>query len=343
MTDTLQRSADETQAVPPFAQASDAVPPSARPPKPPKPPKVPKAQKPPRPPRRPPASAIPVVPLGPVQTVIRGVLLLVAAMLFAFAANLMVLSHVQHFVAQQQQTNELKLELAAGTAPVSEATFDDKLVPDGAPVGLIDIPSINVHEVISEGTSAPILQSGPGHRRDSVLPGQAGISTIMGRAAAYGGPFSRIQELAPGDRFTVTTGQGSQTFSVIGVRYAGDPIPRFQPGTSRVTLITARGPAYIPTAVAYVDATLSSTVQPAGKRQTTFLALPATDGAMATDTSTVWALIFALQFLLVVEIAAVWAYRKIGAQKTWVVFTPLTILAALYVANQMTLLLPNLL
>ncbi|WP_253202014.1 sortase [Subtercola sp. PAMC28395] len=320
-----------------------AGPPSLRPPKPPKPPKVPKAARPPRPPRRPPASAMPVIPLGPAQTILRGVLLLVAVMLFAFAANLMILSHVQHAVAQQQQSNELRVELAAGTTPVSEATFDDKLVADGAPLGIIDIPSIGVHEVISEGTSADILKNGPGHRRDSVLPGQAGISTVMGRAAAYGGPFSRIQELAPGDRFTVLTGQGTQTFSVIGVRYAGDPVPTFQGGTSRLTMITARGPAYIPNAIAYVDAALASEVQPAGKRQTTYLALPATQQAMATDPSTVWALVFALQFLLAVEIAAVWAYRKIGPQKTWVVFLPLSVLAALYVANQMTLLLPNLL
>ncbi|MCU1480289.1 MAG: sortase [Subtercola sp.] len=286
---------------------------------------------------------MPVEPLGPIQTVLRGVLLLVAAMLFAFAANLTILSHVQHFVAQQQQLNELRVEAAAGTLPVSEATFDEKLVPDGAPVGFIDIPSINVHEVISEGTSGDVLKSGPGHRRDSVLPGQAGISTVMGRAAAFGGPFSRIQELAPGDTFTVVTGQGTQRFAVIGVRYSGDPVPTFRGGTSRLTLITARGLAYVPTAVAYVDAELTSQVQPAGARQTTFLALPARDTTMATDTSTLWALVFALQFLLAVEIGAVWAFRRIGAQKTWVVFAPLSILAALYVSNQMILLLPNLL
>ncbi|MEA9984166.1 sortase, partial [Subtercola sp. RTI3] len=282
-------------------------------------------------------------PLTPLQIFLRGVLILVAAMLFAFAANLMVLSHIQHAVSQQQAMNELRVSLAAGTAPVSEATFDNSLVADATPLGIIDIPSIGVHEVFSEGTSASVLEGGPGHRRDSVLPGQAGISTVMARAAAYGGPFSRIQELAPGDRMTVLTGQGSQTFAVIGVRYAGDPVPTYAPGTSRLTLVTARGPAFIPTAIAYVDTQLTSLVQPAGKRQTTFIALPSAELAMSTDTSTAWALVFALQFLLVVEMAAVWAYRRIGAQKTWVVFVPLSLLAALYVANQMTLLLPNLL
>ncbi|RFA11305.1 sortase [Subtercola boreus] len=306
--------------------------------------KAPKPPKPPRVPRRPPPSTLgPPPPPSPVQIVLRGVLLLIAAMLFAFAANLMVLSHVQHFVAQQQLMNEYRVQLTAGTAPVSEATFDESLVADGAPVGVIDIPSIGVREVISEGSSADILKNGPGHRRDSVLPGQAGISTVMARSAAYGGPFSRIQELAPGDKLSVTTGQGEQQFEVVGVRYAGDPVPTFKGGTSRLTLITARGPAFIPTGIAYVDAQLTSDVQPAGKRQTTYLALPTVDQAMATDTSTAWALVFALQFLLVVELAAVWAFRRIGAQKTWVVFAPLSILSALFVANQLALLLPNLL
>jgi len=46
---------------------------------------------------------------------------------------------------------------------------------------------------------------------------------------------------------------------------------------------------------------------------------------------------------VVVQVAAVWAYNRLGAQKTWVVFVPVGLLAVLYVTNQLTLLLPNLL
>ena len=107
-------------------------------------------------------------------------------------------------------------------------------------------------------------------------------------------------------------------------------------------LQTARGPAFIPNGIAYVDAQLRSEVQASGQRQTTFTALPVQDKPMATDTSTVWALVFALQFLLVAQFAAVWSFRRLGAQKTWVVFVPVGVLAVLYVTNQLTLLLPNL-
>ena len=246
-------------------------------------------------------------------------------------------------MSQQQLTNEFREQLAEGIVPVSEGTFDDVLLADGVPVALIEIPSLGVKEVVVEGTSSTVLKSGPGHRRDTVLPGQVGTSIIMGRAAAYGGPFSRIQELAPGDKFTVRTGQGQQTFEVIGVRYAGDPSPPAPAaGTSRLVLETARGPAYMPSGVAYVDAELTVTAENAGLRWTRFAALPPEDLALASDPSTAWALVFALQFLLLVALGAVWAFARVGAQKTWVVFAPTTLLAGLFVANQVAILLPNL-
>jgi len=312
--------------------------------KPPRPPRAPKPPRVPKPPRRAPRPPKQYAPLSPQVILVRGSLTILAALLIAFAANVTVLSQVQHLVSQQMLHNELREQLSAGTAPVSEGDFDDVLLADGAPLAVIDIPQIDVHEVVVEGTSGDTLKAGPGHRRDSVLPGQQGISVLMGRAAAYGGPFGRIQELAPGDSFTVRTGQGKQVFEVIGVRYAGDPTPASpKAGESRVILQTARGPAFIPSGIAYVDARLRSEVQASGQRQTTFTALPPQDKAMATDTSAVWALVFALQFLLVAQFAAVWAFRRLGAQKTWVVFVPVGVLAVLYVNNQLTLLLPNLL
>ena len=201
--------------------------PSVMPPVPPVPPAASTARPPvpPRMPRRPPPSAKVRTPLTPRERIIRTALTIVAALLLGFGANTLVLGHLQHLVAQQQLSNEFREELAEGIAPVSEGNFDNVLLPDGVPVGLIEIPSIGVKEIIVEGTSSTVTKSGPGHRRDTVLPGQVGTSIVMGRAAAYGGPFARIQELAPGEKFTILTGQGQQTFEVIGVRYAGDPTP----------------------------------------------------------------------------------------------------------------------
>ena len=291
-------------------------------------------------PRPPPQYA----PLTPTQALLRSILALVAALVLTFVFNLLVLSHVEHFAMQQRLSDSYRSQLSEGTAPVSEGDFNDVLLEDGAPVAVLTIPQLGLNTVVSEGTSSGVLMAGPGHRRDTVLPGQAGVSVVMGRATSYGGPFARLQALQPGDQFEVRTGQGANTFEVMGLRYAGDPTPPAPVrGESRLILLTARGAPYVPVGVAYVDAKLVGTAQPAGARQTTPLTLPAADKPMATDTRTVWALVFALQFLVVAEIAAVWAFRRVGAQKTWIVFVPVLLLASLFVADQLTRLLPNLL
>lgn len=282
--------------------------------------------------------------LTPRRRFFRGVLIMLSALLLALAFNVTVVGHVRHLVAQQQLGDTFREQLEEGIAPVSEGDFTALLLPDGSPVGIIDIPRLGLREVIVEGTDSETTQLGPGHRRDTSLPGQAGESVIMGRAAGYGGPFARIQELAPGDRFTIITGQGEHAYEVIGLRYAGDPAPpSVKAGESRVILTTARGVPYAPAGVARVDAQLVSEPKPRGQRLTNFVTLPEADRELQGDTSKVWALVFALQFLIAVEIAAVWAYRHVGLRRTWIVFVPLTILAGLWVTGEVVRLLPNLL
>ncbi|WP_240752679.1 sortase [Microbacterium hydrothermale] len=299
---------------------------------------------PPRPPRRPPRARPVYAPLAPGQVFLRGMLVSLSVLVLVFLVNLLVISHVSHFAAQQQARDTFRAQLAAGTAPVSEGDFEDHLLPDGAPVGILSIPQLGVDEVISEGTTSGVLMHGPGHRRDTVLPGQAGVSVLMGRAAAFGGPFGGLQSLQPGETFTVRTGQGEQTFEVLGVRYAGDPTPPAPVrGESRLILMTARGAPYLPTGVAYLDARATGAAKPAGARQTTSMTLPPQAQPLATDMTTVWALVFALQLLVVAEFVAVWAYRRVGWQKTWIVFAPVLLLASVFVSDQLIRLLPNLL
>jgi hypothetical protein len=91
-----------------------------------------------------------------------------------------------------------------------------------------------------------------------------------------------------------------------------------------------------------VDADLVSAAQPVGRRQTTSALLPDPDKAMASDTSTLWALVFGLQFLILAEVGVVWAWNRFGRAKTWIVATPVLILGFLLVFDQITKLLPNL-
>ena len=274
----------------------------------------------------------------------KAVLILVVAVLFGFLLNLMLLSGLQQAVAQRQLRAVLAEQLEQGTAPVSEGTFEDVLLSDGDPVARIEIPAISVDQIVVEGTTAGVLTKGPGHRRDTVLPGQIGVSVLMGRMAAYSGPFNKIQELNPGEPISIITGQGEHMYRVIGVRYAGDLAPPPPvPGQGRLILETARGVPFMPAGVIRVDAELVSEPQPVGQRQTSFWHLSPAEKELASDTRTAWALVFALQFLLLAAALATYSLKLVGKAKTWVVFVPVLLLAWLLVADQLTRLLPNLL
>lgn len=299
---------------------------------------------PPRPPRRPPAPPREPVTLSPGEQLVRGITALIAVALLAVAANLLVLSHVHHLIGQQVASDQFRQELADATAPVGEGDVNGVVLADGSPVARLTIPSIGLKETVLEGSSSGVTADGPGHRRDSVLPGQAGQSVVLGRAWAYGGPFSRIQELLPGATITAITGQGKSTYRVIGVRYAGDPaLPALQGSQGRLTLETARGVPYVPSGVVRVDAQLVSAPKPAGGRATSPMALPRSDRELASDPSTVWLLVFALQALVVTEVFAVRSLGRFGLRKTWIVVTPIALAAGMVAADQISRLLPNLL
>jgi sortase A len=318
----------------------------SKPPKPPKPPRAPKPPRPPRdrgpqPPRRPPRE---FAPLTTRQKVIRTVSALVAVVVVGFVLQVVLISALQHAVWQQVAGDTFREQLAEGVAPVSEGDISDNLLAEGAPVAVIEAPAIGLYEIVGEGTTPGALMQGPGHRRDTVLPGQAGTSLIYGRAAAYGGPFSKLQQLTAGDEIVVTTGQGRQVFEVLGMRYAGETAPAL-PGTdeSRMILVSARGLPFMPEGAVYVDAELTSDVQATGARQTTYNTLPASAKQFGVDTSTVWLLVFALQFVIAAELILLWVLPRAGARRSWVVFAPIMVLGGLWVSVQLTLLLPNLL
>ena len=84
------------------------------------------------------------------------------------AVQLLFLSSISQNRAQDLLYNEFRGELAGATAPVGP------IVPPGDPVALLTIPSIGLEQVVVEGTASGDLLVGPGHRRDTALPGQVG-------------------------------------------------------------------------------------------------------------------------------------------------------------------------
>ena len=213
----------------------------------------------------------------------------------------------------------------------------------GTPVATLDIPSIGVHETVLEGTTAGVLVGGPGHLRSSYLPGQNGTSVIMGRKAAFGGPFERIATLKAGQLITATTGQGASVYKVTSIRRAGDPLPGLLPaGQGRLTLVTAAGPPYLPSGAVRVDAERVSAGFATPSLVLGPTALSGTEQAMASDVSAWIRLVFWAQGLLIAALLLTWAWLRWGRWQAWVVGVPVLLLFGLAVAGQAALLFPNL-
>jgi LPXTG-site transpeptidase (sortase) family protein len=279
-----------------------------------------------------------------VRHLARGGLLSLAALLLGITAQLLLVSGIQERAAQHAAFDELRKQLALGTAPVAQTDAQGNLLAPGTPVALIDVPALDMTQVVLEGTDSSVLTDGPGHRRDTPMPGQAGTSVLMGRAAAYGGPFGSLADLAEGDRITVTTGQGKATYQVTDVRRAGDPAPAaVAAGKGRLVLVTATGPRFMPGGVLRVDADLVSKPAQTPAAVIRSGTLPDAEEPLARPSGMPWPLVMWLQALLLAAVAAVWAWHKWGRHQTWIVFAPVVAVLGLQVATRATELLPNLL
>lgn len=267
---------------------------------------------------------------------------IVGALLLAFIAQVTIVGTLKHNRDQQIAYDDLRLSLAQGTTAVGPA--DGKPLAKGTPIARITIPAIGLKEIVLEGTTAGVLRSGVGHRRDSVLPGQAGTSVLMGHRMAYGGPFSQLADLNIGDTLEVSGAQGTAKFRVLGVRHAGAPVPGLAPGASRLTMITSTGDRFAPDGVVHVDADLmdAAPFTPAAPFYDANT-LPANERPMANEPQ---ALKYALSWgilLVAAAVGSVWLRARWGRWQSWVVSVPALAFFGISVADQVVRLLPNLL
>lgn len=278
---------------------------------------------------------------GPRLVVARTALVVLAAVALGFTLQATAVGAFEHRATQVHAYDRFRERLALGTAPLGPTDGDGRLLAPGTAVALLEIPSLHLRQVVGEGTSSGVLAAGPGHRRDTALPGQRGMSVVYGRAHAYGGPFRRIGSLKRGDRIRVVTGQGAATYRVIGRREGGDRLPP-DPKAGRLVLVTAAGTPLAPSGVLRVDADLVGDGLP--RPAVPALARPGpSEDPLGTDASTAWALVLWLEALVAAALGAVWSWRRWGRQQTWIVFTPVVLAVALGVGGQAMRLLPNLL
>ncbi|MFC1403799.1 MULTISPECIES: sortase [Streptacidiphilus] len=270
-------------------------------------------------------------------------LLILAALVFGLLLDIGPIGDVRHARDRETSYAALRKDLAEGTIPVGQTDSSGTLVRQGRPVALLTIPQLGLKEVVLEGTTSGVLATGVGHRRDTPLPGQAGTSVLMGRQSGFGGPFGHLSELRPSETFTVLTGQGTQTFRVLDVRRAGDPVPpALADGAARLVLVTADGPAFTPDGLLLVDADLVGKVLPAPARPLGSDGLAAAEKPMGIDPSAWVPLVLWAEALLLAAVGVTLARLRWGRWQAWICGVPVLGALGLSVADQVVRLLPNL-
>jgi LPXTG-site transpeptidase (sortase) family protein len=269
--------------------------------------------------------------------------MILSALLFGLLLDIGPIGDIRHARDRETGYAALRLALAQGTAPIGQTDQDGKLLSLGTPVALLSIPELGLREVVREGTTSGVLELGPGHRRDTPMPGQAGTSVVMARESGFGGPFGQLDQLRPDETFVLTTGQGKQTYRVLDVRRAGDPVPTpVATGKGRLVLVTASGTAFAPDGVLQVDADLVGKVRDAPSRPLSAQQLDQAELPMHGDTSAWVPLVLWGEGLLLAAVGVTLARLRWGRWQAWTVGVPLLGALGLCVADQVARLLPNL-
>ena len=99
---------------------------------------------------------------------------------------------ISSFLAQRQQN---KLEDALASPP---PRVIQRKPLRGDAIGRITLPSQGRSYFVIEGTDTGSLRKGPGHYRDTALPGERGTVAIAGHRTTYLAPFRKLNELRRG-------------------------------------------------------------------------------------------------------------------------------------------------
>jgi len=269
------------------------------------------------------------------------VLTVLGIMLLTFILTVTLIGGLRLSRAQQTMYSDFRATLANGAAPVSQLDVNGNFVTLGTPVAIINFDRLHKQFVVSEGTTSNVLMNGPGHRRDTVMPGQAGYSAIFGRRAAYGGPFSVLPQLRIGDTITTTTGQGIAKYRVTSVLVANHK-PKISSAAGVLELVTANGNAYMPSGLLVAYADLVTPAKPSDNTHISYVNLLPAERAMQGQSSNWVAVLLLSQALLLATVGIVWLYFRQGRLVAWLLGLPLLLALGVALSNQLAGLLPNL-
>lgn len=238
-----------------------------------------------------------------------------AMVLFVLSIGSFVFGSVFAPLIHDRQSEMLEDRLASdlinGLAPVSNP------IVTGTPVGLIEIPARDIRTVIIEGTRARELSKAAGHLVGSALPGQPGVSAVLGRSRNHGAEFANLDQVKVGDDIIVTTGQGVHTYEAIDitVRSPRDMAAFQGEGHMLILATVVNGDDRL-----VVRASLTSPVYPAGEavdHRTSVEELGLTGEASSWSSLALWSLLAAI-----VALAYPLILRQVGRRVAWMIVVP---------------------
>jgi sortase A len=213
------------------------------------------------------------------------------------------------------------------------------LPPEGAAVGVLEIPVLHLDQVVVEGTSASDLMKGPGLMPGTALPGSPGNAVIAGRRVTFGAPFGSLGALRPGDRIQTVDGAGTFVYRVtkVGDIYAGQRDVVTPTSTNRLTLITSDS-STLPNGRQVVMATLVG--RPVAV-PTSAVAVPSYELGLSGDPvagglAVMWSLLTII--VLVGTALAVWRWRR-----PWLIYlfaAPVVVACGLFACESVARALP---
>jgi sortase A len=232
-------------------------------------------------------------------------LLLLTLLIAGFIGYLLGGSDIQEANVQHGLYTKLAYDLGQDTGPLGPTK-------PGAPLALLDIPTIGIrHMVVVEGTSPENLTLGPGHLRNTPLPGQLGLSVIYGRRETFGGPFARLDQLRLGDKIITITQQGTSVYKVAAIGDSQHPVK--DPTLNRLVLLTANSP-YVPAYYLEVDADLTTK---ANNGYVQFPAIGPSELALAGDSGS---LVLTMTWGLALALVAVGCGYAAARWSPWAVY-----------------------
>mgnify|MGYP002631148424 CR=1 FL=1 len=271
---------------------------------------------------------------GTTSRVLRSAAGAFAFLIVAFALFLFVASGL---IAQRDQVvleRTMRDQLARAVAPIGGN------IRVGSPVAVLEIPALDIRQIVAEGSTPEVTKSGAGHVRATPMPGQPGNSVVMARRSTFGAPFRHIDSLIKGDIIRVVTGQGRSQYRVTGVERvpAGDPSLFATSSRAGVLSLVTADDALSPSGYSVTRARL---VTPAFQSTRHARTISATETGLVGQGGGLTALAVALMLLALIGAGTTWLFLSWRPWSAYLVAAPVILAGIWLVSNLASGILPS--